>query len=744
MRKKIGVPSALSVLASLVSAASPAAESSRAIEEITVTATRRSVGLQDVPVAITAIGSEQMEKRGLQQFSDYLPSIPGVSLQDRGAGRNKIVIRGISSGPDPAETPTVATYFGESLVSVLPTTQASSPNIKLFDVERVEVLRGPQGTLFGAGSMGGTVRIIPAAPALDAFGMSAEAGVSGTAHSEDLGSDLGAAVNLPIVPGKFAVRVAAYHQQDAGFSDNVSAAVPEYDVPDVSRRDVNDVEISGARVSALWQVSDNLRVSAVAFLQETKSGGLPDANPLTVGEYGQSRYLRERLGDEINLFSLDVAYASAIGDFVSSTSYLQRDTTQIRDTYGIFGIPVGLYDSQTGDFFSQELRWSSSGAGPWSWLGGLYFSREQGHFRQGAHFSGTTLDAERRLQADMGIPSDPGSAPMPWYDWLARPETEQVAAFGEVALTAGLWTVTAGARVMEYEQKRVEDNRESVLGGPDSFDATERTESVFTPKLNIEYQYSDEVRYYGQAAKGFRLGAVLSTLPDLCNQDLIDLGLGLNRDGAESDSVWSYELGAKTRLADRRVTLNAAAFVIDWKDVQTNVLLPACGFQVTSNGGKASSKGLEVELSALLAQRFTVDFSASYVRAQLEQDTSAESGLNGLSGDRLPGIPRYNVHGGLGYDFLLGQADAYLRADATYVGGYYGSFNNLHDRVGEVGDYTLVDFRFGAQFGQWSAEAFLDNAFDERVVFLNDPEFPDGRQSIGRPRTYGVVVRYRL
>lgn len=721
-----------------------AANAQSVLEEITVTATKRSETLQDVPLAVTAVTAQNIEKRGLAEFNDYLPTIPGIAFQDRGAGRNKIVIRGVSSGVDPAENPTVATYFGESLVSVLPTTQQSAPNIKLFDIERVEALRGPQGTLYGASSMGGTVRILPARPNLNEVEILAQAGINGTSRSNDLGYEFGGAISLPVVEDRLAVRATAYHYLDAGFIDNVTSAIPQYDVPDFSKKDVNEVEVTGVRLAATLQASERLSLTLTAFHQKTDAGALPDHNPVTVGDFRQDRSLREKLSDRLNLLNLDLTYGLDGIEFFSTTTYLERKTEQVRDLYGFYGVLAGLYDEQDGNFFSQEFRMASADDGPLQWIAGVYYSLEKGHFAQEGRFSGTTLEAERRYQMDLGLPLGPDDPPVAWAEVLERPETQQIAAFGELSYSFGRFTGTMGGRIMKYDQKAHNINWPSILGGAFEDVSEESSEKVFTPKFHVKYAQSEDVRYYAQAAKGFRIGAAAPRLPDICNDDLRNAGLDLDPEGTRSDSIWNYELGAKTRLADGRVTFNVAAFWIDWKDIQTNFLLPTCGYQVGANAGKASSKGLELELAALVADNLTLDLSASYVDAQLEEDTAPASGLDGFKGDRLPGVPKYNAHGGLQYDFLLTGLDGFARGDVSYVGGYYSSFTNMRNGVGKSGDHVLVDFRLGLGSGAWAVEAYAKNVFNRKVILLRDPEFPDGRETVGRPRTYGLVLRYRL
>jgi outer membrane receptor protein involved in Fe transport len=719
---------------------------SATLQEVVVTATKRSENLQDIPMAVSTLGAADIEQRGIVDFGDYLPSVPGVALEDRGPGRNKTVIRGISSSTDPAEIPTVSTYFGDTLLSILPTTQQSSIDLKLVDIDRVEVLKGPQGTLYGAGSMGGTVRVIPNQPDLNSYSIEANAGTNYMGRSDRWGDNFEAILNAPVVQDIFALRFVGYHMMDPGYIDNVVSAIPQFQIPNYSRRNVNDETTDGGRITALYKATEQLSVTASIASQATRMDGLPDDYPNGVGLYTQDRYANELLQDKDTIGSLNVKYDAHDLELVSATSYIHRITDQIRDLEGFYGIPANLDDETTGHFFSQEIRASSLGSSPLQWIGGIYFSQEDGLLDQNSYWSGTTISGERNFQNILlgGPVIGPTQAPLLWLDHLATKKTRQIAGFGESSYKlTDKWTATVGARYTTYKSSLLDYNLDSIIGGPTRETYRDVSENAFTPKFNVKYEVSEDLNIYGQVAKGFRLGTPNVPTAALCDADLVKLGFSEEPVAKKSDSLWSYEVGEKARLFGDRMTVDSAIFYINWQNVQTDIVLPTCGFQVGANAGRATSRGVEEDLVFALSRAWRLNVSGSYVDAVLAENTLAGSGINGLKGDRLPGVPRVNLEAGLEYQFsFAGTPGGFARVDAIHVGNYYNDFITLHEGIAS-GDYTLVNFRVGVARGKWSTEMYVKNAANVHVVLLIDPEFPDGRETIGPPRSIGINVRYR-
>lgn len=727
-------------------------------DEIIVTATRREERLIDVPASITALSGAGIENRGLIRFQDFLVSVPGVAFQDRGPGRNKIVIRGVSSGTAPSEVPMVATFLGEVPISVFATTQAGTPDIKLFDIERVEVLRGPQGTLFGAGSMGGALRIIPTAPKLGVLSADAMATVQSVRYG-DVGFDVGAAVNIPAGENA-AFRFVGYRYETPGYIDNIARGDADVDfsrtvpilggswnslgitslgLPQTAEKDLNTEVVEGGRISAFLQASDRLDVTASAMYQSTRVGGQNDIYP-NLGAYEQRRSYPERLADKISVFNLLVNYDAEDFNLLSSTGYYHRQTTQARDLFGQVSIPLYLLDKMKGDFFVQELRISSKAGSPFDWLAGVYYSYQDKKWNNSADWYGSDAFAQTTVRDLFGLP--PGSV---WQD-TDYPLTErQFAVFGEVGydITDRL-KLTAGGRWFQYVQKIKEVSDEfSFFGGPAFSEAARLKEDSFSPRAILSYKVGGNALLHAQVAKGFRVGTagVLGEVPPTCAADLAGLGITNLPAGSSSDSVWSYEVGSKGSFGDGRVTAGAALFYIDWNNIQTSFTL-GCGLSFRANAGKARSRGVEAEFSFALSDNVSLDLTGSYVDAVLKEDTPAVTGLGGRQGDRLPGIPKINARAGLNLQWpISGEKRLTGNLDATYVGGYYSSFRAFQAGTGRGGDYLLVNLRAGVDAGKWRFELYANNLFDKDVILLFDPQINDGRLTTGRPRTLGATVR---
>jgi iron complex outermembrane recepter protein len=280
-----------------------------ALEEVVVTAQKRRETLQDIPLAISAVSAEALERSGSRSFNDYIRSVPGVAFVDRGPTENKLIIRGVSDGPFAPTAPTTGVYIDEAPV----TEPNRNADLNMFDVERVEVLRGPQGTLYGAGSMGGTVRVILNKPAVDAFAATVDTTLSTTSHGDE-GYAVNGMINLPIASDKFAIRAVGYSRQDGGFIDDVARGL----------KDINQATVEGGRVLARLVATDRLTIQAGVTHQETDADGRPQED-LALGHLRQARLFPERLDAKFDLYNLEIDYDFGAANLVSSTSYYDKD-----------------------------------------------------------------------------------------------------------------------------------------------------------------------------------------------------------------------------------------------------------------------------------------------------------------------------------------------------------------------------------------------------------------------------------
>lgn len=735
-RTKIASLSAATVL---LAAGAGAAENvgggagSQTLEEIVVTANKREQSARDVAGSLTALSADAIEERGIRGMKDYLASLPSVAFQDRGLARNKVVIRGVTSGLDPAEEPTTGVYIGETPVSGIG--QSGSFDLKLADVERVEVLRGPQGTLYGAGSMGGALKLIPSRPSLTGLEIKGDAAVSNTSQGGD-NYDASATLNVPL-SDTFALRATAYRYDIEGFVDDVYPGNPIFGAPSKFKKDVNSEQTDGGRLMMLYQPTAEFTAMLTALSQVSETGGVPESQP-SFGEFKQARGGEEGLDDDFKLVNLNLSYDFGVAEITSVSSFVRRKEGQARSVEAFTGIPVTLTNSNATDFLVQELRVAAT-TGPLFWIAGAYYSKKDWDATQRTAWFGND-DGLRLVEGAFGAPAN-SVAGDNVYRLDAELDEQQMAVFadGTYSLTPDL-SMAVGLRWFEYEQ----DRHEVVDGLFNAFQHTDQSsgtsEDQFTPRVNISYKATPDVLLYTQAAKGFRVGRVNLSAPlATCGDELASYGLSQVPLRSDSDSLWSYEAGTKLSTSDRRVQLNLSAFYIDWSDIQTSALLQ-CGFAFYANAGKASNRGVEVELSGKVADSLTLSLTGSYNDAQLEEDAPLFSASEGRKGDRIPGVPEYNAQLAAQYQKPIGNSTLSVRGDYTYVSDYYGNFQPIPTE--RAGDYGIVNLRVGLQFGSMAVELFAENLTDEEVVLLSDPEAgADPGKIFGRPRTVGIRLR---
>lgn len=748
-------------LAALVAPALASAQDGRGVQEIVVTAQKRSERIQDVPISITAITEDALKKRGFSQMGDYLLAQPSVMIQDRGPARNQVVIRGVAATVG-NETPTVAFYIGETPVTNgLGFGANGFPDLRTFDVGRVEVLRGPQGTLYGAGSMGGTVKVVPNEAVIGRIEGAAEATVSSTAHG-GIGYNGGAAINLPLGE-TLAVRMTGYHYRDAGFIDNRYPGTPDPTAPVAALggaswadlgvsafgvaarhdKDANSTDVNGLRASVTFQPNDALKINLGALYQHAQSNGLPENLP-SLGTYVQSRALRERLKDAFQLYNATISYDLGIASVTSATAYVKRDQLQSRDLSSFFvGAPVSLADDNSNKNFTQEIRIASDPARPIAILLGAFYTRSTSHATQDTRWLGTGSSLTEFGAAVLGAAVTPDDI---LYKRDDHNIGKQIAGFGEVSFSpVKTVKLSAGLRVARYNLS-TSASADGVLNGGATGYFIDSKESVTTPNFQIEFKPDRSQLYYLRAAKGFRLGAPNQPLPTTCAADLASLGLTTAPSSVKSDTLWSYEAGVKQSLNGGRTVLNAAAFYIDWKDIQTGFLLPNCGFSFGGNAGTARSMGVEMDFSTRIGKSFTLNGALSYTDAKLREDSPAGTGVGGRKGDRLPGIPRWSVQGGLQYDFSVAARDGFARIDGRYISDYLNRFPGATDGTpSPSGNFVVFDARIGTDITKGlQAEIFANNLFDRKQLLIVDTELPDQRQVLGRPRTIGATLRYKF
>lgn len=691
--------------------ADPDASSSEMVE-IIVTATRRSEKLQDVPLSIQAIGSEELKKLGAVNFSDYSRTVAGVQFQDDGPGRSQIFIRGVSSGADvdTGKESTVGVYIDETPVSE----GSSQPDLKLYDISRVEVLRGPQGTLYGSGSLGGTVRIITNQPDFNGVAGYGEVVGSLTEHGGANGS-VNAWLNLP-VGERTAFRAVAYGLHNAGFLDNGLTG----------ENNINDEDTYGGRLALRHQAADAINIVLTGAYQHSRSGAynrVTDHYPDLVKDQAEPEPFTDRFG----MINLKVEADIGIGNLTSSTSYFDRKRSFENDIDFFVGTNVQSIYGYTAQSITQEVRLASAGGGPLSWLVGGYFVERDEEFFQTVNFVGGPPAA---------TPADN------LFYATTNSEIDQLAGFGELGyeLTEGLKLV-GGLRVSRMSRKAVAV-RDGLLVGVRDEQSGRTTDTATTPKVNISYKIDEDSLVYAQASKGFRIGGVNPGLPP-CATCLVTIGQDFG-----PDSLWNYEIGVKSQPFGRVLTLNASLFWIDWKNIQLNINRED-GFNGIATAGKARSRGFEVEALARLSRNARFGGQLTYTDAELR---SLAPGLVGFAiiGAQLPQVPNWSASGfgELGTD-IGSEGRLTLRGDLQYQGK---RTNILSAAPLSLNDYVIANARISYERPAWTMSAFVNNLTDVRAQLARDI-FPDARTgyatsldryTVNTPRTFGISLSYNF
>jgi outer membrane receptor protein involved in Fe transport len=731
------------------------------LEEVVVTARKRKERAQDVPISIAVVSSEDISRRQLVSAADYLRGIPGVNQVGERNGES-IVIRGIETSPHGqnfSSGTTVATYFGET-----PTTNSAglgggaNVDIKLVDIQRVEVLRGPQGTAFGNSSLGGAVRTIPVAPQLDQLEGSIGANYALTSGTGSDNTMIQAIGNLPLVQGKLAVRAVGYRFEDSGFYRNMAGSNTTFQSLAASfgaqsfatnKEEIGAARFTGGRLAALFQPIDDLRLTLSYLKQKTETDGQPHSN---TGTYDQTmlQVAPEHVvrGQRMGVFDTDIDVANATveyelgwGSLLATFSHLESDSTYAAP-YSPAGVPWSELGTSDHHENSGEIRLTTQLDGAWNFLGGLYAEKlkDEGLFND--YWYGSP-------ESEVGYL---GITDRFVYDYLDRRDLKQKAAFGEVSWKfLPRFTLTGGIRAYDYDRDGVVITSGPLLG--DSSTPSVGDASGTSLRGNLSYKPSNDALMYTSWSQGFRLGKPQPGLPAaLCDRDpadgLVDGAGNITIDSTksvDSDSVGNYEIGAKLSLLDRRVTIAADVYRIDWSGVPFLVQAPApCGFVYNANAGKARSEGFEFQASFLVTPALRVDAGGSSIRARLSEDAPNLRPIPGFEGDRLPGSPKINANLGVEYELDLAGHSAFVRADSIYVGSFYGDLQE--SKATEAGGYVKLDVSARVRINDIAVGLFVHNLTNEDEFTFRGIRNVDG-QAFGyrlRPRTIGLQLSYQF
>ncbi|HKS92600.1 MAG TPA: TonB-dependent receptor, partial [Tepidiformaceae bacterium] len=700
------------------------AEAGFQLQEVIVTATKRSENIQNVPFSVSATSQDQIINSGAANIVDLARNVAGFAVADLGPGQSQMAIRGISSGQvirdQPGVKEQVGVYLDESPISVA----LFTPDLELFDLARFEVLRGPQGTLFGAGSEAGTVRYITHQPDLDKLEVLTDASLEDVTHGQE-GGYFRSMLNLPL-SGTVAARIVAYWHHLPGFVDAITPMGPEgADRPSGFKvqKAVNSGDRGGGRLTFLIRPNDVLSVTPRLVFQKLETNGYPRvdiynilANPytttqpaVTIGNLQQYRQQHEGLTDDFTLADLKVTYDFGPATLTSVTSYTHRNVLVLRDatqlsgsvTFDVFADaftpknPAGvrtnspLYDRTHLNVISQEIRLASNGKRTIDWLIGGFFQHTGKRYGQSLPTPG--YDA---LNASFGYPlgTDPLAPPdMPFWSDLSYRE-RQYAAFGE-----GTWhatdrlSLTAGIRYYKFNEDRVL-NFHGVFSAPTPAGGIPGSVSSSggSPRVILSYKPIRDVQAYAQASRGFRLGGINDpiNLP-LCSpvDKVIFGGYGTWRD----EKLWDYELGMKSQWMDRRLTVNVAAFYEDITNLQATATAGTCSSRLVINVPTARSEGIEAELFFRPNAIWDFGLSATALDAKLTSSVVSSLGVVGglQDGNRLPTAPKFQAVGYAGFTIpFRGATELFGNVTVQYVGSSFSQFENEEPGWGQIGNTT--------------------------------------------------------
>lgn len=752
----------LAVVLGGASAFAQTASEPEGLEEITVTATRAARSIQEVPLSISAYDQNSITRLAMSNVEDLARLTPGLDETLGNTGIAIISIRGIYST---VGTATTGVYIDDTPIQVRflgAGSAAGSAYPALFDLDRVEVLRGPQGTLFGSGSEGGTVRFITPQAGLSSWNGHAR-GEFSTYSNGVPSSQFGLAGGGPLLDGKLGVRVSAYVQNDGGWVDR--SPYPGDDFPD---RNTNSSSTQAVNLALSWAPADGVSVTPALYYQRSKqdnqNGFWLNTSNIGAGQFLSNDIVAQPTLDRLVLPSLRVQWDLPGVSLYSNTSYLDRASDATLD-YSIY-----LTELLTGNFtgphtaapayfrnpqrqFTQEIRAQSSDIDArLHWVVGAFYQQvkqKADEFVVAPQLGDLTQTLFGLSVADLfGFDALPGGIVYLGKDISTD---KQVAGFGQLDWrVTDAWTITAGVRVSHssFSYTNVQDG--PFNGGP-SGSSGGSSENDTTPKVGITYKPSRNLMFYGSAAKGFRPGGSNTPVSAiLCEPDLTKLGLTSAPSTYTSDHVWSYELGAKGSALARRLQWDASAFYIRWSGIESSVALPSCGFQYIGNLGGATSKGFDLQINALVGGGLTIGVSLGYTDAKYSE-TVAGAGTKPIvtKGERLQIAP---WHAALSADYSFSPFSngltPYLHLDGQFTNSYRvgNSADALYDPVVSLYDSTkFATARVGFKVGAWDVSAFAKNLFNSHPILLRTHYYLASDLVLGQsfaPRLIGVTATY--
>jgi outer membrane receptor protein involved in Fe transport len=728
-----------------------------ALGEVVVTAQRRAEDVKEVPISMSVLGGAALENSHIENLEDISRAVPGLSFAAGGGpGLDNIEMRGVSSTSGSA---TVGIYLDDVPITVT-NLYNGAVEPRLFDLDRVEVLRGPQGTLYGASSVGGAIRFISNQPDLSSYGGSVSSLVSGTRHG-GVNYDEQGVLNVPIVPGQAALRIGVDFGEDSGYIDNYTLS------DELARRGTNDDKWSVLRLSGKVAVDDTLTITPALFGEWEKTDDTSVFYP-GVGLYEQQKEVQEPSVDHLIIGSVTAAKQWDWAQLTSISSYFQQQFNRIEDgTYynseylgyiidsdppnGIMnqGYQIGLlpgpvYTWVKTSVVTQEFRLASAPSpdSALSWIGGLFFTDYRVHRQFNAYID----DFNQTFQSIYGIP--PQDAPVfagatfP-NNSVATDDTaedqKQYAAFADVSYRfIPSLKATAGLRY-SYAPTIFNDFQGGYfsLGVPS---VSQRAKFyATTPKFSLTYDASPDMTLYASASQGYRIGgSEIYISPSLCAQDLANLGLSSAPRNFNSDSLWSYEAGLKGRFFDDTLSINLDAYLVRWSNIQQTISLPICGYTITTNVGDAKAYGPELEINYKPIRDLTLGLSTEYTHDAL---TSITSAAGAAVGDHILNVPEWMATLRAEYSRpITDDVKGFVRADYDWTGPSNGAFTPSNPDYSRP-TYSVLNASVGVNLRGIEISVFAKNLLDDRKIIQRPALLFEPEAYTVRPLTAGLNVK---
>jgi outer membrane receptor protein involved in Fe transport len=698
--------------------------SSGSVEEVIVTATKRAEQVQNVPMAVTVVGGDTLDKLNARSFEDLLASVPGLSITAASPTHPDLILRGINAG---GVGSTVSTYvdetpFGSS--NALANAAITSPNFDTYDLARVEVLRGPQGTLYGASAEGGLLKFVTNAPNPAGWDASAELG-GFNVDNGGWGGSARAMANVPLMDD-LAVRGTFAYQRTPGYIDN---AFTGHD-------DTNHLLSEGGRLSALYQPTNKLSVRLTAVWQKLSAGNTDAEDIVLVGDsfhpkYGD--YIQKRAANEISgvryyLYNGTLDWDLDWATFTSSTSYGLFHDVVLQDATAVFGYVQGFVKQGK---FTQEVRLASNpGPSPFEWLVGGYYTNET-----------STLDQDI-------VTSFHGPLVLPGAFLALDSNYNEKAVFANATYHfSPAFDVSFGGRYSSNSQHALQTAGTPLLQ-PQGPELGQSSGDVFTWSADARYHLNDSTMIYGRVATGFRPGG----------PNVAPIGGATGAPSSyNSDSLREYELGVKGTLADANLAFDADVFLINWKDIQLLALVNNTG--VNANGGTARSQGVEADVTWTPVERLTLNLNGAYTDAHLSEDVPATVALfvDGRKGDPLPWTPKWSVSLSGDYQFMpVGDFTPYLGATWRYSdprkSDFLGQLTEVTPGVNQytIPSYSTLDLRGGVDWNSWALELYAKNLNNAKGITgfaatgISVANGQAGSATVIQPRVVGAVLRWKF